>query len=147
MGKQPKLGVEPKPAKEPRSPEGRSYNHDRPAWRISRIELADPFGWHQVEADQLKAIRIKLAQFETMTWNEILVGGKTQHHSVPVSQLSKRAQDRLDTLFKGNVDVEELVSLRLSGRERVWGIRDQAVLSLLWWDPEHDVCPSLLKHT
>ena len=44
-------------------------------------------------------------------------------------------------------DNETLISLRLKGRQRVWGIRILSVLNLLWWDPEHEVFHSEKKHT
>jgi hypothetical protein len=44
-------------------------------------------------------------------------------------------------------EFEDLVSLRLSARERVWGILAEGVLELLWWDPDHKVCPSLPRNT
>ena len=51
-------------------------------------------------------------------------------------------------LVKFHLDnLDELVSLHLSGIERVWGFRMHAVFHVLWWDPHHRVCPSLLKHT
>jgi hypothetical protein len=62
-----------------------------------------------------------------------------------VGELCKTARDRLEDLRLE--DIDELVSLRLGGAERVWGIRDGNVMLLLWWDPEHAVCPSLKKHT
>ena len=40
-----------------------------------------------------------------------------------------------------------LVLRRISGPGRVWGIREEHVLDLLWWDPRHEVCPSPKKHT
>lgn len=36
-------------------------------------------------------------------------------------------------------DVEEVVSLRLTGAQRLWGYRILAVFHVLWWDPEHKV--------
>lgn len=44
-------------------------------------------------------------------------------------------------------DQDALVSLGLTGRERIWGFIANGVMNLLWWDPNHEVCPSLLKHT
>jgi len=41
--------------------------------------------------------------------------------------------------------VEDLFSLRLTGKKRLWGIRDRHVFKVFWWDPEHGVCPSELK--
>ena len=107
--------------------------------------MVDPFGWHEIDAGKIRDIRQKLAHFESMTWNDILVKGKKRNHSVAVTALCSDARHRLIAM---NLDsLEELVSLHLSGKERVWGFREGAVLQVLWWDPEHQVCPSLLKHT
>ena len=106
------------------------------------MEFADPFGWHTLDAPRLQYIREKLSFFETMTWEEILVKAKKQNHSVSVAGLCREAQARLNDICRGNIDIDEVVSLRLTGKERVWGILDRGVLSLLWWDPDHAVCPS-----
>lgn len=90
----------------------------------------------------LEEILPKLQAFETMTWGQIL--GRN-NHQVPVYRLSKDAQKRLQTCKLDDVDT--LVSLRLAGLTRVWGIRRQRTLRVLWWDPEHKVCPSKKKHT
>jgi len=111
------------------------------------MELVEPYGWHNLDAGGIAAIRLRLSGFESMTWSEILIDGKKFNHSVSIAQLCKEARDRLNLMFRGNIDVEELVSLRFSGKERVWGILDNGVLSLLWWDPQHQVCPALLRDT
>ncbi|HTR23333.1 MAG TPA: hypothetical protein VMI10_05070 [Terriglobales bacterium] len=90
-------------------------------------------------------VREKIKHFEALTWNEILVRDRQNNHRVEIWKLCKTAQDRLSELKLE--DVEELVSLRLAGRERVWGLLEHNVMTLLWWDPFHDVCPSLKKHT
>lgn len=106
--------------------------------------MLQPFGWQDLGAAKLNEVRAKLAQFESMTWNEILVDSKKQNHSIEVWRLSKEARERLVLIGLG--DTELLVSLRLSSRERVWGLRQGAAMLVLWWDPEHAVCPSILKN-
>lgn len=140
VGKLPVNGKGPRRAIEPTS-----YYSERPSWRISQIEMMDPFGWHRIDPTSALYVREKLSQFESMTWSEILIDAKKQNHSISVSDLCKAARDRLEAIQQE--DVDELVSLRLSGRERVWGILEGGVLRLLWWDPEHQVCPSVLKNT
>jgi hypothetical protein len=119
-----------------------------PAWRVSILETQDPYGWHTIDLTTFEHIRERLGNFETMTWRDILIVGKKQNHSVAVGRLCKQAKDRLEQLSL--FGVEKLVSLRLSARERIWGIQDpmdKAVLKLLWWDPDHEICPSLKKYT
>jgi hypothetical protein len=114
-----------------------SINDQSPSWRIARIELEDPFGWHLVKQGMLHEIRKKLGQFEAKTWNEILVKEKHWNHTVPVSKLGAPARERL-TLLRLD-DLEEVVSLRLTGPQRVWCYRVGPVFHVLWWDPEHHV--------
>lgn len=102
--------------------------------------MVDPFGWHRVDAATIQYIRQRLALFETMTWSEILVQAKKQNHSIKVTALCTEAQQRLMDL---QLLVEDVVSLRLSGRERVYGYLENGVLVVLWWDPLHQICPSL----
>jgi hypothetical protein len=119
---------------------GTSFYGLFPSWRVGRMEMVDPFGWHRVDGQILRYVRERLAQFETMTWAEILVRSKKQNHSIKVSDICSAAQKRLDTL---RLLLEDVVSLRLSARERVYGYLENGVLILLWWDPLHEICPSL----
>jgi hypothetical protein len=109
------------------------------------MEMRDPFGWHGIGREKLEEIRGKLAFLESSTWNDILLVAKTQNHSIPIEKLEGEAQRRLRDL--GLEDIDEVISLRLSGKERVFGIRYDVALSLLWWDEDHRVCRSELKHT
>ena len=107
--------------------------------------MRDPFGWHELDTVKFAEIRQRLIHLEKLTWNEILVKDKYWNHTVSRSDLSKEARDRLAELQLD--DQEEFVSLRLSNLERVWGIRLEGAMTLIWWDPDHQVCPSLKKHT
>lgn len=77
-----------------------------------------------------------------MTWAEI-EGDK--NHFMPVGKVSKDAKQRLREI--GLDDRDTLFSFRLSGKQRLWGYREEAVLYILWWDPEHTVYPVAKKHT
>lgn len=129
------------PSKVPRAQPIENFYNLHPAWRISLVEMCDPFGWHEIHKDKLAEIRKKLADLEKSTWREILMDSKKQNHSISVDKLSKEARRRLTALKQE--DVENVISLRLSGAERVFGIRHNIALTLLWWDPYHQVCPSL----
>ena len=139
--KHPKAKLQPEPAKVPKKA-GFDENplRLRPAWRIGHMEMIDPFGWHLLDKATLHEIREKLKNFETMYLGDIF-GPKKQSHMVDVSQLCKEAKDRLSDLRLD--EFEQLLSLRLTGKKRVWGILEHNVIILLWWDPNHLVCPSL----
>lgn len=110
------------------------------------MECVDEFGaWHKMAPGTLHEIRTKLSSFESMTWNEILVGGQKQNHSVRIDKLVPTAAQRLIDLNLD--DCEKLVSLHLSGKQRIYGIRHGATLLLLWWDPEHQIYPTEPKGT
>ncbi|MEG3991395.1 hypothetical protein QUA13_30500 [Microcoleus sp. S28C3] len=109
------------------------------------MELASYYGWQNIDGEKLKEIQTKLSNFESMTWREILVDSKKQNHTVPINKLSKLARDRLTEMNLD--DLDELTSLRLSATERIWGILNQGVMELLWWDPKHEVYLTQKKNT
>ena len=112
-------------------------------WRVSKIDDDGQWGWNQVSCSYFfEHIWEKMYHFETMTWSEIL-GPK--HHSIAVSNIISSARRRLQELEHD--DVEELVSFRLSGTQRLWAIRLEHVSFLLWWDPNHEICPSHKRRT
>lgn len=116
-----------------------------PAWQVSILEMVDPFGWHALDAVTIRTIHRKLAEFEGRTWADILVKEKSNNHTVEVSKICREARQRLEAI--NQADTDNLVSLRLSGKERIWGIQNGRVLKVLWWDPEHLVYPSPKKNT
>jgi hypothetical protein len=139
LAKQAKYRYTPHPEKTPKIGQPVSYGDRNPSWRISRLEMVDPFGWHAIERAQIEKIRLKLANFETMTWNAIFVAAKKFNHSVKVEKLCSEAKHRLRAI--GQDDLEEIHRLRLMGKQRIWGILRDGVFQLLWWDPEHLVYP------
>jgi hypothetical protein len=143
---QPRTKNQPNPQKQPKiTSDPDTYNNKKPAWRSFRLELTYQYGWQNIDAATLRTIHEKLSNFESMTWREILLDSKKQNHTVPVQNLCKEARDRLIELNLD--DIDEITSLRLSGTQRIWGILDQGVMELLWWDPHHQVYPSTKKNT
>lgn len=141
MAKKPAVKSLPHPSKTPAvfsNPE--RFWDQRPSWRISILEMHDVYGWHAVDRATIDRVYARLKNFETMTWREILIKGIKQSHFIPTWQLCPTAKARLNTLQLD--DYEKIVSLHVTGLERIFGFLDNAVLQLLWWDPEHKVCPS-----
>lgn len=114
----------------------------RPLWAFRFLDLGGPWCWSRMSGEVLLDVMSHLRDFESMTWAEIERAGS---HFVATPDLIRKAQGRLVEI--GQDDVDSLFSLRVGGRGRIWGIRDEHVLRVLWWDPRHEVCPSPKKHT
>ena len=106
------------------------------------VSEAGRWSWKRLDGNTLLLIQDKLKHFESMRWSDIERSGS---HNIEVEDIHTDAFDQL-VEFKLD-DTEEVFSLRLSGKQRVWGIRDRNLLRLLWWDPLHEICPSPKKHT
>lgn len=142
--KKPTIGVS-LPSKGPRAEHKPEENLKKKAcWAISRIEQEGKWGWDNITSGELwSEIVTKLTLFEGMTWGEILQGGKS--HYVEINKINSEAKRKLVELDLD--DSDNLFSLRLTAKRRIWGILENGVLKILWYDPNHEVCPVYLKHT
>lgn len=102
----------PRGGEKPRSTESETIT-----WHIGILDQKGTWGWR------------KMRHFESMTWASI--EASKRNSSIPVSNLSPAARIRLHQIKQDDIDV--LFHLGLSGKERVWGIRDGRVLRILWW--------------
>lgn len=117
-----------------------------PSWHLRILDRNGDWGWEGIDERTIwKDIHSKLSELERKTWNEILIKESYKNHFVLISKICPRAQKRLKKIKQD--DIDGLVSLRLTGEKRVWGIKRGNVLKVLWWDPYHTVCPSLKRHT
>ena len=107
------------------------------------MDMDGPWSWGNVTAEKLVEIRQFLANLESMEWNHLL--HQDRAHTIARWKLSKDAQNRLEEV--GQEDVDDLISLRKTGKERICGIKDRDVLKILWWDPEHTVYPVERRNT
>lgn len=138
MAKKPRIETYPKDNKIPKEGEGpRKFK-----WSFRYAELDGPWGWNKISMEKfLKDILNKLQDFETMSWPEI--EGRN-NHSISVEKLDSKAKKRLKELKLCSI---KLFSLRLTNKERVFGLKEENILYILWWDPKHEVCPTEPRHT
>lgn len=137
--KQPKARDVPSREKLPKSSLAESFYDLHPSWRVGRLELVDPFGWHKIPAEKVYEIRAKLGGFEGQSWGEIITKSQNNHHFMATTKICNDASARLTALHMEDTDA--LFSLRLAGPERIWGILDNGVMVILWWDPFHLIYP------
>lgn len=82
---------------------------------------------------------------DKLTWAEASTGYRPRCKTIPSTQLCDQAQQRLVALRRDDEDF--LVEFHLTGTQRIWGIRRGSMCHVLWWDPDHSVCPSALRRT
>jgi len=110
-------------------------------WSVAFADFEGPWGWERITVKLLfNEVIPKLQNFATMKWS-CLDSGKC--HFISCNQLSQKAKVRLKELDKE--DVQELFSLRLDSKKRIFGQRQGQYFHILWWAPKHEVCPSKKK--
>lgn len=139
--KQPRAVVTPQGDKVPRAIVTPNENC-QPDFRTDQMDLKGQWHWDNLESSHLQDLLQKIIHSQKLTWQDLREHGS---HLVDVSKLISDAQKRLREI--GKDDLDQLYSLRLSGQRRIWGIKENNILWLLWWDPLHSVCLSLKKHT
>lgn len=138
--KQPRAFSSPSASKTPRATSTPS-EQCRLDIRTDQMDMDGPWGWHNFDPLHIKDLIQKILEYQKMTWQELRPQGS---HLIYVATIIPEAQKRLRALKKD--DTDQLYSLRVTGSKRVWGIKENNILWLLWWDPEHTVCPSNAKN-
>lgn len=123
----------------------RQQSEERISWRLGDADLEGPFPWTSVDLDKARGIHKFMAEMEKLSWGEALQGKAARVTVVSTSGVCSDAFDRLTATKRD--DTEDLVEFRLSGVERIWGVRRGNACHVLWWDPDHEVWPSTKKHT
>lgn len=128
---------------------GYSSDSKKVVWQFDMIDRNGKFAF-DVNRDGFKhkVFLEKLIDYSSMTWTEVKKqthdNGKSKHHFL--SSLSNEATERLK-----NRQLEEyedsIFSFALENKLRVVGIRKNEDFHVLWYDPEHEICPSKKKHT
>ena len=106
------------------------------AWRFSGADQTGPFSWHCL-TDEFQSVVERLREYETKSWSDIK---KTGSHPIGVVNLEKQAREQLVAVKHD--DIDELMSFRISGSQRVWAIQQAScknIMRILWWDPDHSV--------
>ena len=136
--KQAKIPFDPSPQKTPVASariDGSTFS-----WRFSQGDRSGPWAWTAIATDALhREIIDRLANHETMSFDEIRKAGS---HWIDLYELNKQNKEvgkRLEAIRQD--DVDGLFSFRINKAGRVFCIRRSQVMSVLWWDPRHEVWP------
>lgn len=86
----------------------------------------------------------RVKNIERLGWTQ-LAANQDHHHPIPFTDLIKEAHDKAKKLRID--DYEEIWSFRFTGTQRLWGVKDNNHFLVIWWDPDHQICPASKKHT
>ena len=125
-----------------RGEDPQSFLKKKPVWSFCRIDNGyDKWGLNTVN-NLYDTIISKLRDFEGMTWDEIIKasGGRSQgnnNHFENISSLIPEAQRRWSDIKLDEYD--QIFSLRLTGTQRLYGILENGVFQIVWFDPSHEI--------
>ena len=122
-----------------------------PIWLFDRIDKKGAFAF-DINAPYFdhKDFLSKMIEYSSMTWAEIKKQthdmDKSKHHYLVYSALSKDARDRIDDLNMFDL-TDAIFSFAFNNTLRIIGFRDNEYFHVVWYDRNHQFCPSKLKHT
>jgi len=135
--KTPKYLQIQEPTKRPKhiqNPEG--YQNQLIAWHFHRM---DNGGNWSCNYETLKSISNRLHEYEKLKWNEVTLA--SGNHPMPTIKIVPQAKTRLFELGIG--DTETLYQIEIKGipkkKPRLWGLRQENIFQILWWDLNHTV--------
>ena len=127
-----------------------SYYDKYPRWMFQRCDF-DHSKWGMLcNSGKLTDFFRYLSNLECQKWGEILTDksgrrSNTRNHHIPLTDIIREAQKRATEI---NVDeFDDLCSIAVSGRMRVWGYIIDGLFYIIWFDPEHEIYPSEKRHT
>jgi len=113
---------------------------------FGRFDLHGPWCVREIGADGLVKLFESVRDYERMRAVDIFNGysDRGADYTIP-GGLCRKAQERLGEL---RLDDRDMISrLRITGRRRLFGLREGHMFYALWWDPEHEVYPVEKRHT
>ena len=122
-------------------------------WCSKNIDLESEWSFVKLDVKILyQKVLPTLQEFSKLTWGEIErqthgSRNKSKHHCVNIESLCDEARLRLEELDVEGIGMRPLFSLRIDGKARIYSFRDRSLFELLWWDAEHQICPSKKKNT
>jgi hypothetical protein len=128
-----------------------STNDCKIIWKFDLLDLSGRFAFNLNRIDfNSKEVLEKIIHFSNMTWREVLFAthdaGKSKHHLLDPSSLSKEAIERLEAKHLEEAS-DSIFSFALQNKLRIIGIRDGEFFHVVWYDPNHEFCPSHKRNT
>ena len=151
MAKRTKRNIEAIGAKRTEKEKGYSSDGEKVVFRFDKIDRTGKFAFDIGRKDfSHKLVLDKIISYSSMTWTEIKRqthdGGKSKNHMLDPDSISAEVMERIKE--RGLEEYSDAIfSFALQNKIRIVGYRENQFFYVLWYDPNHEICPSTLKHT
>jgi len=123
---------------------------EKPIWRFDKVDRDGKFAFDLSRPDFAhREVLQKLMEYGNMTWDDIRkqqhdYSRKTKHHYLSVETLSREALDRIRAKYFDE-ETDAIYSFAFQNLLRIIGFRHGAEFHIVWYDPNHEFCPSSKK--
>jgi len=134
----------PAKRRDPVAAGGASTSNDPVRFCFSLLDHNGPWPLHTEESEKLREVLEKMAEYERRSWAEVTTSQSYESYGDMSTCPNRDAIHRLTENYEG---LDHIGRFRLSGRERLYGVRRGGDFLILWWDPRHEIWPSTKRHT
>lgn len=126
-----------------------STDGEKIIWRFDWLDKAGSFAFDLRRPDfDHREILEKIIAYSNMTWLEVKRqthdNGKSKHHFLEMGTLSSDAVERVCAKQLQGYD-DSIFSFAFQNKLRIIGIRVGRMFYAVWFDPQHQFCPSHKK--
>jgi hypothetical protein len=125
-------------------PSQASTIHNVPTWGFEWLDYHGEYCLKKADEQEARAITRFLAEYGRKKWSDI--DRDSSHHHISKGSLSKDVEKYLQKINKTDF-ADDLFSFRVTSENRLIGLRLDCKFEALFWDPRHQICPSVKKHT
>lgn len=117
-----------------------STNHLPPSFSFLHFDQDSecPSTW---ATEEIKTLFVRLKVFTGMTWEQVIKSGGSPGNKTGLGFTSvdiKKCGRKLPTQLSDDVDLSEI---RVSGKARIFGVRNESTYFVVWLDRNHAVLP------
>lgn len=112
-------------------------------WNFRHMETAKGCEW-KCTFKRLSKFNGRLLSFEGKSFQEIEAGNDSSHPWPDISGLNKDFQA---IITAKKIDVESIWQLELTGKSRLFGVREHNIFKVMWLDFNHTACLVKKKNT
>lgn len=126
------------------------YYDKYPRWAFGKCDFEHEKWGISCKSGARDHLLLTLKSLESMNWGKILSStngrvSNTRSHAIAIERLTEEAVKRLEELNLD--DYDELYSLAVDNQKRIWGVMNDGVFNIIWYDLNHEICESRKRHT